>query len=64
MPDKSGRLNVLAKRLNCDLPDGGEFSLLESLLWDGESLFLLDEHLDRLQESANFFAFEVDRPLI
>ena len=64
MPDESRYLNVLAKRLNCDLPDGGEFSLLESLLWDGESLFLLDEHLDRMQQSANFFAFEVDRPLI
>lgn len=64
MPDKSGRLNVLAKQFNCDLPDSREFSLLESLLWDGESLFLLDEHLDRLQQSANFFAFEVDRPLI
>lgn len=64
MPDESGYPNVLAKRLYCDFPEGREFSLLESLLWDGEALFLLDEHLDRLQQSANFFAFEVDRTLI
>ena len=56
MPDESGYPNVLAKPLYCDFPEGREFSLLESLLWDGEALFLLDEHLDRLQQSANFFA--------
>jgi para-aminobenzoate synthetase/4-amino-4-deoxychorismate lyase len=37
------------------------FELLESLLWTPEQhYFLLDLHLQRLQESANYFAFSVD----
>jgi para-aminobenzoate synthetase/4-amino-4-deoxychorismate lyase len=38
------------------------FSLLETLLWQPEEgCFLLDGHLDRLAESAAFFAFPLDR---
>jgi para-aminobenzoate synthetase / 4-amino-4-deoxychorismate lyase len=35
-----------------------EFSLLETMLWTpGESLFLLDYHLQRLADSAKYFGF-------
>jgi para-aminobenzoate synthetase/4-amino-4-deoxychorismate lyase len=38
------------------------FSLLETLLWTpGESWFLLDAHLRRMAESADYFDFEFDR---
>ncbi|MFA5865405.1 MAG: aminodeoxychorismate synthase component I [Phycisphaerae bacterium] len=41
--------------------DRPEFELLESLLWDGENgYFLLDGHLKRLGESAEYFNFAVD----
>lgn len=36
------------------------FSLLESLLWDGE-FFLVDRHLNRLEQSAEYFGFVFDR---
>lgn len=36
-----------------------EFDLLETLLWNGEFVFL-DEHLDRLRKSAEYFGFDVD----
>ncbi|MFP6582427.1 MAG: aminodeoxychorismate synthase component I [Candidatus Hydrogenedentota bacterium] len=36
-----------------------EFELLESLLWDGE-FFLLERHLFRLQQSADYFGFPFD----
>src|ERR1039458_10011860 len=36
------------------------FSLVETLRWDGEYP-LLEYHLDRLQDSANYFDFECDR---
>lgn len=36
-----------------------EFELLESLLWDGEFL-LLERHLTRLSESAEYFGFAFD----
>lgn len=34
------------------------FQLLESLLWDGNRFYLLDHHLGRLRESAEYFDFE------
>ena len=37
-----------------------EFQLLETMLWDGRFPFLL-EHLDRLEASAAYFDFELDR---
>jgi para-aminobenzoate synthetase/4-amino-4-deoxychorismate lyase len=36
------------------------FSLIETLLWNGEYP-LLDLHLDRLEDSADYFAFPCDR---
>ncbi|MBI2441773.1 MAG: aminodeoxychorismate synthase component I [Lentisphaerae bacterium] len=49
-----------AEVLSCPLP---EFELLESLRWDN-GYFLLDEHLDRLAESAAYFDFSFSRPAI
>jgi para-aminobenzoate synthetase/4-amino-4-deoxychorismate lyase len=37
------------------------FRLLETLLWEPETgFFLLDEHLERLRRSADYFGFRVD----
>ncbi len=36
------------------------FSLIETLLWQGEYP-LIELHLDRLEDSANYFGFECDR---
>lgn len=36
-----------------------QFRLLESLRWDGD-FYLLDRHLKRLEQSADYFEFEVD----
>jgi para-aminobenzoate synthetase/4-amino-4-deoxychorismate lyase len=36
-----------------------EFQLLETLLWDGEYR-LLDEHLERMKDSAAYFGFQFD----
>jgi para-aminobenzoate synthetase/4-amino-4-deoxychorismate lyase len=50
-----------------------DFSLLESMLWDAVAMpqaadnggyFLLDEHLRRLAESAEYFAFPLDEPQV
>lgn len=42
---------------------GPEFELLESLLWDpGTGYFLLDEHLERLWDSSNYFDFRISLP--
>ena len=38
-----------------------KYELLESLLWDGRSLFLDLAHIDRLQKAARFFDFPLDR---
>jgi para-aminobenzoate synthetase/4-amino-4-deoxychorismate lyase len=39
-----------------------EFSLLETMRWArGEGIFLLDEHLLRLEESAAYFGFRFDQ---
>jgi para-aminobenzoate synthetase/4-amino-4-deoxychorismate lyase len=40
------------------LPD--RFSLVETLLWDGQYP-LIELHLDRLEDSANYFGFPCDR---
>lgn len=40
------------------------FSLIETMLWDGAAFPLLDLHLDRLSDSADYFAFSCDRPEI
>jgi para-aminobenzoate synthetase/4-amino-4-deoxychorismate lyase len=38
-----------------------EFSLLETMSWSrGEGIFLLDEHLRRLEESAAYFGYRFD----
>lgn len=36
------------------------FDLIETLLWTGAELTFLDEHLDRIQESAAYFDFAAD----
>ena len=41
----------------------GSFSLVETLLWNGEYP-LLDLHLDRLEDSADYFAFPFNRALV
>jgi para-aminobenzoate synthetase/4-amino-4-deoxychorismate lyase len=41
----------------------GEFSLIETMLWDG-SFRLFDLHLDRLSDSADYFDFPCDRELV
>lgn len=39
-----------------------EFQLLETMRWTrGEGIFLLDEHLRRLEDSAGYFGFVLDR---
>ncbi len=40
--------------------DWPEFELLETMLWDGEKYFLLQEHLQRLEGSAEYFDFRVN----
>lgn len=48
------KAEVLARR-----PQG--FRLLETLLWEpGSGYFLLEEHLERLRRSADYFGFRVD----
>ena len=38
-----------------------EFELLETLRWSpGRGFYLLDRHLRRLRESAEYFGFECD----
>jgi para-aminobenzoate synthetase/4-amino-4-deoxychorismate lyase len=40
-----------------------EFSLIETMLWDG-TFPLLDLHLDRLEDSSDYFGFNCDRAAI
>jgi para-aminobenzoate synthetase/4-amino-4-deoxychorismate lyase len=43
-------------------PIEGHFDLLETLRWTPEDgFYLLDRHLDRLQESARYFGFQCSR---
>jgi para-aminobenzoate synthetase / 4-amino-4-deoxychorismate lyase len=51
------KAEFLTRALN-PLPD--TFSLIETLLWNGE-FPLLELHLDRLEDSANYFGFLSDR---
>ncbi len=44
--------------------EANDFSLLESILWEEGSFFLLDRHLRRLALSARRFGFRFDLPLI
>jgi para-aminobenzoate synthetase/4-amino-4-deoxychorismate lyase len=49
-----------AKILSVRMP---AFSLLESLLWEpGKGYFLLDYHLARMRDSAEYFSYKVDIP--
>jgi len=41
-----------------------EFELLETMLWEDGEIFLLDRHLKRLAESAEYFGFKMDRATI
>ena len=52
---------VKAKILTDPCPD---FSIFESLLWENNNYFLLSYHLDRLHNSAEYFDFPIDVPLI
>ena len=38
-----------------------QYELLESLLWDGQSLFLEEAHINRLNQAASFFCFPFDK---
>ena len=38
-----------------------QYELLESLLWDGQSLFLEEAHITRLNQAASFFCFPFDK---
>lgn len=45
--------------------NAGEFQLIETMRWErGEGWFLLHEHLQRLENSANYFDFHFDREAI
>ena len=41
-----------------------EFQLLETMLWEDGEIFLLERHLKRLAESAEYFDFKFDREKI
>lgn len=47
-----------AKVLSADCPN---FQLLETMLYDGREVFLLEEHLQRLAQSAEYFGFAFER---
>jgi len=40
-----------------------DFELIESLLWDGEKYPLIELHLDRLLDSAEYFSFAMTRKI-
>ena len=41
-----------------------DFKLIETVLWEDGSYFLLDRHLKRLEKSAEAFSFECETPSI
>jgi para-aminobenzoate synthetase/4-amino-4-deoxychorismate lyase len=41
-----------------------EFDLLETMLWDGKEIFLLQRHLDRLAASSAYFGRPFDRDTV
>jgi para-aminobenzoate synthetase / 4-amino-4-deoxychorismate lyase len=52
---------ALRRALAVDPPSGRDFELLETLLWTGrEGYALLDRHLARLADSAEYFGFALD----
>jgi len=50
-----------AQVLSADCPS---FQLLETMLYDGREVFLLEEHLQRLAQSAEYFGFDFDREAV
>jgi para-aminobenzoate synthetase / 4-amino-4-deoxychorismate lyase len=47
--------------LKCDWPS---FSLLETMLWSRGRYHLLDLHLDRLKNTAEYFGYRLDVPML
>lgn len=41
-----------------------EFALLETLRWDTEGFWYLEEHLERLRNSADYFGYHYDEELV
>ena len=60
------KTSVLPYSLSNHLKKESSFSLLETILWEPKknSFFLLEEHLKRLERSANYFSFFVDIRLV
>jgi para-aminobenzoate synthetase / 4-amino-4-deoxychorismate lyase len=60
VPEEEWRETLLKARfLTCPRPD---FQLIETLLWlPGTGYWLLDEHMERLADSAAYFLFRFDR---
>jgi len=52
---------VSKARVLSSVAEDREFELLETLLWDDGAFFLLDYHLERLADSADYFDFALDR---
>lgn len=52
---------ILTPHASGRMPQPGEFKLLETIRWtEEEGFFLLERHLQRLQESACYFGFPLD----
>jgi len=50
-------------RVLANTVEDSEFELLETMRWTpDEGYFLLEQHLNRLSDSANYFDFDLDRP--
>lgn len=59
--DEYAELAVKAALVTDPRPD---FSLLETLLWDGQTFVRLERHLTRLTTSATFFGFSLDEQVV
>ena len=59
--DEYAELAVKATLVTDPRPD---FSLLETLLWNGQTLVRLGRHLARLTTSATFFGFSLDEQVV
>lgn len=59
--DEYAELAVKAALVTDPRPD---FALLETLLWDGQTLVRLERHLTRLTTSATFFSFSLDEQVV
>ena len=52
---------ILMPHTTSGMPRAGEFQLLETMRWtDEDGFFLLERHLERMQESAHYFGFTLD----